>query len=260
MAWSTSEIADMASTTVNTVRHYHRLGLLDEPERRFNGYKQYGVRHLVQLLQIRRLVELGVPLGRIGEVTAGGEGRQEVLRELDGELVAGIERLEHARTDLAAILKEDAPADAPAGFESVSSRLPESDRSLLHISGQLYDAKAMADLRRMVEADETGDRIGAQIDRLPPDADEPSRERLALSLAPIFAQNMIEYPWLRKQSEHLSRSEIVARQTLTEAIAEFYNPAQRDVLARASRIAFDLLEARIDATGDDQSKEPVLAR
>src|SRR5690606_14615503 len=28
MAWSTSEIADMASTTVNTVRHYHRLGLL----------------------------------------------------------------------------------------------------------------------------------------------------------------------------------------------------------------------------------------
>ncbi|MGO1539194.1 MAG: MerR family transcriptional regulator [Leucobacter sp.] len=259
MAWSTSEIADIASTTVNTVRHYHRLGLLDEPERRFNGYKQYGVRHLVQLLQIRRLVELGLPLGRIDEVSADRESRRDVLRELDGELVAGIERLEHARADLAAILREDAPADAPAGFESMSSRLPESDRSLLHISGQLYDAQAMADLRRMVEVDETVDRIGVQVQLLSPDADEVSRERLVRLLAPIFAQNMTEYPWLRNQSEHLSRSERVVRQTLSEAVAELYNPAQRDVLERASRAAFELLEARTDAMSDAPSRAPVFA-
>ncbi|MGP6177681.1 MerR family transcriptional regulator [Microbacterium sp. A196] len=260
MAWSTSEIADIASTTVNTVRHYHRLGLLDEPERRFNGYKQYGVRHLVQLLQIRRLVELGLPLGRIDEVSCEGESRQDVLRELDGELVAGIERLEHARADLAAILREDAPADAPAGFESVSSRLPESDCSLLHISGQLYDAHAMADLRRMVEADEAVDRIGAQVQLLAPDADEASRERLVRLLAPIFAQNLTDYPWLRNHSEHLSRSESVVWQTLSEAVAELYNPAQRDVLERASRAAFDLLETRIDTEGDEPSQALVLAR
>ena len=42
MAWSTRELAGLAGTTVNTIRHYHRLGLLDEPERRYNGYKQYG--------------------------------------------------------------------------------------------------------------------------------------------------------------------------------------------------------------------------
>lgn len=237
MAWSTSEIADMASTTVNTVRHYHRLGLLGEPERKFNGYKQYGVRHLVQLLQIRRLVELGVPLGRIGEVRADDQGRRDVLRELDADLVAGIERLERARADLAAILRENAPADAPAGFESVASRLSESDRSILHISGQLYDAQAMADLRRMVEADETTDDISAQLDSLPPDADETSRERLVRLLAPVVAQNLTEYPWLLNQSEHLSRSESVARQTIFEAIGELYNPAQLDVLIRASLIA-----------------------
>jgi DNA-binding transcriptional MerR regulator len=33
MAWSTRELAELASTTVNTIRHYHRLGLLAEPER-----------------------------------------------------------------------------------------------------------------------------------------------------------------------------------------------------------------------------------
>ncbi|MEV4901244.1 MerR family transcriptional regulator [Citricoccus sp. NPDC055426] len=261
MAWSTSEIADMASTTVNTVRHYHRLGILDEPERRFNGYKQYGVRHLVQLLQIRRLVELGLPLRRIGEVRADSEGRQEALRELDAELVAGIERLERARVDLAAILREDAPADAPAGFESMSSRLSESDRSIFHISGQLYDAQAMADLRRMVEVDEAIDHLGSQVDRLPPDADEMSRGRLVRLLAQVIAQNLTEYPWLLNQSEHLCRSESVVRQTISEAITELYNPAQQDVLVRASRMAFELLETHIDAMGDDRpSPAPVLVR
>ncbi|MEO3798201.1 MerR family DNA-binding transcriptional regulator [Nonomuraea sp. B10E15] len=37
MPWSTRELAGLAGTTVNTIRHYHRLGLLDEPERRYNG-------------------------------------------------------------------------------------------------------------------------------------------------------------------------------------------------------------------------------
>ncbi|MGJ9371731.1 MerR family transcriptional regulator [Nesterenkonia sp. CF4.4] len=252
MAWSTSEIADMASTTVNTVRHYHRLGLLEEPERRTNGYKQYGVRHLVQLLKIRRLVDLGLPLGQVGAVKAGSEGGQEVLRELDAELVAGIERLQQAQADLTAILREDAPADAPAGFESVASRLSESDRSILHISGQLYDAQAMADLRRMVEVDETIDRVGAQIDRLPPDADEASRERLVQLLAPVLAQNLADYPWLLNQSERLSRSESVVRRTISEAIADLYNSAQLDVFFRASLIARELLQARVDAAEDDR--------
>lgn len=252
MAWSTSEIADMASTTVNTVRHYHRIGLLDEPERTFNGYKQYGVRHLVQLLQIRRLVDLGLPLGRIDEVRAGRANRQDVLRELDAELIAGIERLEHARADLAAILREDAPADTPAGFEAVFSRLSEADRSILHISGQLYDADAMADLRSMVETDMALDRIGAELDRLPPNADEDTRERLVRLLAPVVAQNLTDYPWLLNQAEHLSKTARVAQQTISAAIVELYNPAQLDVLTRASSVAFALLEAGDEASDEDQ--------
>lgn len=70
MPWSTRQLAELADTTVNTLRHYHRLGLLDEPERRYNGYKQYEVRHLVSLLRIRRLAELGVPLSQIASAPA----------------------------------------------------------------------------------------------------------------------------------------------------------------------------------------------
>ncbi|WP_328818295.1 helix-turn-helix domain-containing protein [Nonomuraea cypriaca] len=88
MAWSTRELAELAGTTVNTIRHYHRLGLLDEPERRYNGYKQYGVQDLVRLLRLRRLVELGMPLAQIGEVGAGGDSTPDALRQLDTELAA----------------------------------------------------------------------------------------------------------------------------------------------------------------------------
>ncbi|WAP52215.1 MerR family transcriptional regulator [Arthrobacter sp. ATA002] len=72
MPWSTSELAELAGTTVNTVRHYHRSGLLEEPDRMSNGYKQYGARHLARLLQIRRLRDLGVPLAQIEAVGFSG--------------------------------------------------------------------------------------------------------------------------------------------------------------------------------------------
>ncbi|SNT63218.1 DNA-binding transcriptional regulator, MerR family [Asanoa hainanensis] len=92
MAWSTRELAELAGTTVNTIRHYHRLGLLDEPSRRYNGYKQYGVRDLVCLLRIRRLTDLGMPLAQIGEV-ARGDSSPEALRQLDADLATRIEHL-----------------------------------------------------------------------------------------------------------------------------------------------------------------------
>jgi DNA-binding transcriptional MerR regulator len=65
MAWSTRRLAQLAGTTVKTIRHYHSIGLLEEPERAGNGYKQYGTAHLVRLLQIARLRELGMPLADI---------------------------------------------------------------------------------------------------------------------------------------------------------------------------------------------------
>ncbi len=152
MAWSTRELAELAGITVNTIRHHHRLGLLDEPKRRYNGYKQYGVQDLVRLLRIRRLVDLRVPLSRIGELGSTTDIDPQVLRQVDAELAAEAERLRRARSDIAAILRGGAPADTPVGFEPVASRLSASDTSLIHVYTQLFDQDAMTDLRRMVEA------------------------------------------------------------------------------------------------------------
>ena len=248
MAWSTRELANLAGTTVNTIRHYHRLGLLDAPERKYNGYKKYEVRHLVRLLRIRRLVELGVPLSQIGLVSAGGDSTPDSLRALDAELAESIERLQHARSGIAAILRGNAPADAPEGFESVASRMSDADSSIIHISKQLYNENALADLRQMVEADT--DDVSAEIDALPASADEATRQRLAEQLVPVLVRNMIAYPWLNDPATHLSKSEHVAQQTFVDALVELYNPAQLDVFVRATALAQTQLRGADDERGD----------
>ncbi len=247
MAWSTRELARMAGTTVNTIRHYHRLGLLELPEREDNGYKQYEVRHLVCLLRIRRMAELGVPLARIATVTAGNETTPEELSRIDADLAAQIDRLQQARDDIAAILRGGAPADTPAGFEEVAARMSDADRSMMHIYQQLYDDDAIADMRSMVEADT--DAVGAEVDALPADADEETRQRLAEQLAHVIARDMAAYPWIQDPEARLSKGADVTEATFLEALVELYNPAQLDVMARASILARKQLDDADAADG-----------
>ncbi|MFJ4225881.1 MerR family transcriptional regulator [Microbacterium sp. NPDC089695] len=239
MAWSTRELAERAGTTVNTIRHYHRLGLLEQPETEYNGYKQYEVHHLVSLLRIRRLADLGVPLSEIHAVRAGADSTPQTLRALDAELEETIRRAERARADIAAILRDEVPADTPAGFEAVAGRLSETDTSILHIYTQLYDKTALADIQRIAE---DVDDVSADLDQLPADADEATREQLVARLAVSLARNLRDYPWLNDPASHLARRPAVSSQTMIEALQELYNPAQLDVLGRAHIAARELVQ------------------
>ncbi|MGO2521485.1 MAG: MerR family transcriptional regulator [Microbacterium sp.] len=256
MAWSTRELAGLAGTTVNTIRHYERVGLMIEPERKHNGYKQYGVQELVCLLRILRLVALGVPLAKITDLGADGQDTRMLLQEQNVDLARRIRRLQRARADVTAILRHDAPPDSPTGFVPVASLLSESDRSLLHISNQLYDDAAMVDLRQMMESDANGGVVGKEIDALPADADEVTRKRLAAGLAPILVQHMVDYPWLTNPAAHLSKSERATKATFVEALAALYNPAQLDVLARAGQLA-QAQFAHEQLNGDDWMSDEV---
>ncbi|GAA0514470.1 hypothetical protein Ade02nite_90110 [Paractinoplanes deccanensis] len=80
---------------------------------------------------------LGVPLSHIGAAMADGRVPPEVLRQVDAELAAEVERLNKARADIATILRDGAPADTPAGFESVAPRL-----SVGGLPAALHDASA----------------------------------------------------------------------------------------------------------------------
>jgi hypothetical protein len=84
------ELADVVGVTTRAVRHYHPLGLLPEPERRANGYREYGLRHAVVPARIRRLTELGT--GARGG--AGRGGRRELDVEVGSETTVTLELTE----------------------------------------------------------------------------------------------------------------------------------------------------------------------
>lgn len=135
MGWSTRELADLVGTSLRTVRHYHDVGLLGEPERRPNGYKSYGVAHLVRVLQIKRLTGLGLSLKQIAEMDEADENQQEALRALDAELAATIDRLQGVRDELAQIFSSEIAADLPREFgaAAVAMNFSETDRSLAFV-------------------------------------------------------------------------------------------------------------------------------
>jgi DNA-binding transcriptional MerR regulator len=118
------ELADLVGISTRAIRHYHRVGLLPEPARRPNGYREYSLRDAVVLARVRRLIELGLSLDEVGDVLAGDAERDlaEILRELDADLAsqeAGI-RLRRAR--LAQLLRQ-AAAGMPAEQAPVSPGL-----------------------------------------------------------------------------------------------------------------------------------------
>ena len=61
-----NEVAKLAGVTVRTLRHYHQLGLLPEPPRQANGYRDYSPADVARVLRIKRLASLGFSLEDIG--------------------------------------------------------------------------------------------------------------------------------------------------------------------------------------------------
>lgn len=62
------EVAKATGVGIETIRFYERKGLLEEPDRRPSGYRQYDARILARLQFIRRAKELGFTLGEINEL------------------------------------------------------------------------------------------------------------------------------------------------------------------------------------------------
>lgn len=107
------ELAELAGVSTRTVRHYHRIGLLPEPGRHSNGYRQYGMRDLLLLTRIRRLTELGLSLDEVRDALAGDDQLElrEILAELDSDLAEQERRIHQRRQRLAELL--DRPSGLP---------------------------------------------------------------------------------------------------------------------------------------------------
>ncbi|MCX5383493.1 MerR family transcriptional regulator [Streptomyces sp. NBC_00083] len=95
------QAASFVGVTVKTVRHYHKLGLVGEPERDSSGYRRYGSAELLHLVQVRTLAAAGVPLAGIGPLLdADAAGFATVLADVEAQLADRIEELTARRDTL----------------------------------------------------------------------------------------------------------------------------------------------------------------
>lgn len=139
------EVAKLTGVTTKTVRHYHRVGLLDEPERSEAGYRLYGADELLRLRHIRRLRSFGLSLKQIKTVlgeTGGERSMREVLTALLAEVSSEIEKLEGRRSRLESMLAQEEgeisiePSDKPYAIKLAEEHLGEH---LSGISAELWE-------------------------------------------------------------------------------------------------------------------------
>ncbi|MGH3171556.1 MAG: MerR family transcriptional regulator [Trebonia sp.] len=121
------ELAGLVGISTRAIRHYHRIGLLAEPARKTNGYREYSLRDAVELARVRRLTELGLSLDEVGDALADDAGRDlaEILRELDADLARQEEDIRQRRVRLARLLRQAEAGGGLCGQAPVSPALAE---------------------------------------------------------------------------------------------------------------------------------------
>ncbi|MCX4803719.1 MerR family transcriptional regulator [Streptomyces sp. NPDC058682] len=108
------QAAAFVDVTIKTVRHYHRLGLVAEPDRDGSGYRRYRSADLLRLVQVRTLASAGVPLAEIADLLDADPERfaaalDDVRRRLDERIEDLIARRDtlHRLTDGDRVLLPD---------------------------------------------------------------------------------------------------------------------------------------------------------
>ncbi|MEN3613338.1 MerR family transcriptional regulator [Plantactinospora sp. ZYX-F-223] len=171
------QAAAFAGVTVKTVRHYHKLGLVEEPERDSSGYRRYGSADLLRLVQVRTLAATGVPLAEIGPLLAADAAQfAAALADVERQLTERIKELISRRDTLhrladgnRALLPEravallermpalgfstDEVAAAREGLVLARALVPEGfDDYLTHVEHALQDPRFVALSKRAAES------------------------------------------------------------------------------------------------------------
>lgn len=235
MGWSTRQLAELAGTTVRAVRHYHEIGLLPEPERRANGYKRYGVAHLIRLMRIKRLIGLGLSLTQIADLGEADAHPEEALRAMDAELAATIDRLQRIRAELALLLRQPAPIDLPPPLATAVAKAEVSaaDHSFLVVLTRVLGPAAPAAYAELYGKHPKPPEF-TEFDDLPAEADEATRQDLAERMAPLIRQIGADVPSIQVLAAGSPHGVKHAQRTIVQAMLDLYNPAQIDVLVRAT--------------------------
>ncbi|GAA4545356.1 MerR family transcriptional regulator [Amycolatopsis samaneae] len=246
------QAAAFADITIKTVRHYHKLGLVDEPARDSSGYRRYGSAELSRLVQIRTLAAAGVPLADVGplldsDATTFADALADVERHLTeriAELTARRDMLRRLGSGDRTLLPERAvamlegmptlgftPYDVRTARESfvlAKALVPEGfDGFLTDIEHALRDPRFVELTRRTAEV------AGWE-------PDDPRVAELATDMAEHYLANPAQ---LRIVTGLQARTETTTRYRLVA-----HHREQRE--SAAARLTA-LLEAKLRAAGID---------
>lgn len=209
------ELADFTGVTIRALRHYHALGILPEPPRGENGYRDYSAQDAVTILRIKRLSSMGFSLAQIkdmlsaesrpdqrGKHQAGSPGEtpnDAPLKELETSLTKEIERLQNQRAMVRALLDHQAEPDVPPAYgghisslrkHGASPQLVEIEKAgILLLDGALANAPDLdRDVRTLLETIPAATgyddyvRLSEKFLALPADASAAQQEELINSL------------------------------------------------------------------------------
>ncbi|WP_199552213.1 MerR family transcriptional regulator [Streptomyces sp. N35] len=245
-----SQAAAFVGVTVKTVRHYHRLGLVEEPGRDSSGYRRYGSADLLRLVQVRTLAAAGVPLAEIGELlaadseefTAAMDDVHRRLTERIDELLARRDTLHQLAHGDRVLLPERACAvlDRLTGL-GFSPDYVDTQREALvlarAVAPEVFDT-FLSHLEHRLGSPEFVDLTKRSWEARTWDRDDPRIEDLAAEVADNLLadrSSLTMPPASRKRSDATSRYAVVNR----------HREDQSPAIARLNA----LVEARLRAAG-----------
>ncbi|MFI7420380.1 MerR family transcriptional regulator [Nonomuraea sp. NPDC049684] len=246
------QTAAFAGVTVKTVRHYHRLGLVAEPERDGSGYRRYRSADLVRLVRVRTLAAAGVPLAEIGDLLdADPEPFAAALDDVRRRLTERIDDLTARRDTLHRLAHGDRvllPDRACAVLDRLAALgfgpdYVSTQREALVLTRALMPAifdSFLTRLEHSLDDPEHVELTRRALEARTWDPDDPRIEELASALA----AKLLTGPELRAMPDAFwNRSDAAARYALVNQHGEGREPS----IARLNA----LVEAELRASGID---------
>lgn len=242
-ALTIGETADLLGMTPKAIRHYHRIGLVDEPPRSESGYRLYDGETIGRLRLIQQLGRIGLSLRQIKFVLDSDEPDRllaSLLHDREQALERELARLRDQRAAIQALLQSGAP------LASLSQSASETDSAAILFEAVKPLSRELASVVAAAEAGALG-----ELDRIAWSAGysafwEAAGRSLARSLRPQISPLIL---WLER---YLALAEMDADDQQAAAwLREFQGSPTRTLLAQSFRLpetdALDAAEqARIE--------------
>jgi DNA-binding transcriptional MerR regulator len=115
------DFVKLTGSTLKTIKYYHKIGLLPEPERSPGGYRLYGPAELNHMRLIKHLKSLGLDLKRIKQILGDVQSNRtllEVLQLLRYELLSEKKSIEVRIAKIEKLLNQEMVYLDQDSFES----------------------------------------------------------------------------------------------------------------------------------------------